>query len=183
MLGPIAVEAMGITLMHEHIVLDTSVGGGDLVARPTSDLAERPLDISMLGDLRMNPFLNRDNCGLLDAKVAIEELKLFVEYGGRTVVDPDQSGNWARSIGPAAHQPANGTQHRDGRRLLPGAVAPWLRQRDVDRDVAAAIARDCGVADDNPEVCAGLIGEIGVSKDFTAAEEKVLRGAARASPS
>jgi len=28
---------------------------------------------------------------------------------------------------------------------------------------------------------AGLIGEIGISKDFTAAEEKVLRGAARAS--
>ena len=32
-----------------------------------------------------------------------------------------------------------------------------------------------------PIVAAGLIGEIGVSKDFTPAEEKVLRGAARAS--
>ena len=33
-----------------------------------SRIAERPLDISMIGDLRMNPFLNRDNCGLLDVE-------------------------------------------------------------------------------------------------------------------
>ena len=32
-------------------------------------------------------------------------------------------------------------------------------------------------------ILAGLIGEIGVSKDFTAEEEKSLRGAARASRS
>jgi phosphotriesterase-related protein len=47
--------------------------------------------------------------------------------------------------------------------------------------IAEAIAADCGVSEDEPEVCAGIIGEIGVSKDFTPAEEKVLRGAARAS--
>ena len=47
--------------------------------------------------------------------------------------------------------------------------------------IAEAIARDCGLSEDEPEVCAGIIGEIGISKDFTPAEEKVLRGAARAS--
>lgn len=48
--------------------------------------------------------------------------------------------------------------------------------------IATAIARDCGgVADDMPLVAAGIIGEIGISKDFTAEEEKVLRGAAGAS--
>ena len=46
---------------------------------------------------------------------------------------------------------------------------------------ATKIAADCGVSEDEPEVCACIIGEIGVSKDFTPAEEKVLRGAARAS--
>ena len=46
----------------------------------------------MIGDLRMNPFLNRDNCGLLDVKAAVEELGHFVEYGGRTVVDPTNVG-------------------------------------------------------------------------------------------
>src|SRR4029078_7850339 len=86
-LGPIPVEQMGVTLMHEHIVLDTSswwhwpVGGSHI------GLAYKPLDVSMLGELRMNPFLNRDNCGLLDVDVAADELMHFVEHGGRAVVE------------------------------------------------------------------------------------------------
>ena len=91
-LGPIPVEAMGVTLMHEHIVLDTSSWWKRPCCASDIGFAERPLDISMIGDLRMNPFLNRDNCGLLDVKVAIEELAHFVEYGGRTVVDPTNVG-------------------------------------------------------------------------------------------
>src|SRR5581483_8060275 len=47
-------------------------------------------------------------------------------------------------------------------------------------DVAESIAYDCGASGRKPSVCAGLIGEIGISKDFTSEEEKVLRGAARA---
>ena len=42
--------------------------------------------------------------------------------------------------------------------------------------IAEAIAADCGVSEYEPEVCAGIIGEIGISKDFTLSEEKVLRG-------
>ena len=91
-LGPVPVEEMGVTLMHEHVVLDTSSWWKRPCCATEIGLAERPLDTSMLGDLRMNPFLNRDNCGLLDARVAIEELQHFVEYGGRTVVDPTNVG-------------------------------------------------------------------------------------------
>src|ERR1700688_5310447 len=91
-LGAIPVDEMGITLMHEHIVLDTSVWWRRPCCATDIGLAERPLDISMIGDLRMNPFLNRDNCGLHDAEVAIEELMRFVEYGGETAVDPTNHG-------------------------------------------------------------------------------------------
>src|ERR1019366_10085393 len=87
-LGPIPVEAMGVTLTHEHLLLDTSSWWKRPCCASEIGIAERPLDVSMIGDLRMNPFLNRDNCGLLDVKVAIEELGAFVEYGGQTVVDP-----------------------------------------------------------------------------------------------
>src|ERR1700683_1187111 len=84
-LGPIPVETMGVTLMHEHIVLDTSVWWRRPCCATDIGIAERPLDISMIGDLRMNPFLNRENYGLLDTKAAIEELNHFVEYGGQTI--------------------------------------------------------------------------------------------------
>jgi phosphotriesterase-related protein len=180
-LGPIPVEAMGVTLMHEHILLDASSWWKRPCCGSEIAIAERPLDISMLGDLRMNPFLNRDNCGLLDVKAAIEELNHFVEYGGKTVIDPTNLG-----IGrdPSALQRIS---RRTGLNIVMGAGfyleashPPYVREMSIEA-IAGAIARDCGVSEDEPEVCAGIIGEIGVSKDFTPAEEKVLRGAARAS--
>ena len=180
-LGPIPVKEMGVTLMHEHIVLDTLSWWKRPCCATEIGLAERPLDISMLGELRMNPFLNRDNCGLLDTKIAIEELQHFVEYGGRTVVDPTNVG-----IGrdPSALQRIS---RRTGLHIVMGAGfyleqshPPYVKDMSIEA-IAEAVARDCGVSEDEPDVCAGLIGEIGVSKDFTSAEEKVLRGAARAS--
>jgi phosphotriesterase-related protein len=180
-LGPVAVEAMGVTLMHEHILLDTSSWWKRPCCASDIGLAEKPLDITMIGELRMNPFLNRDNCGLFDAEAAAEELMRFVELGGRTVVDPTNVG-----IGrdPAALQRIS---RRTGLNIVMGAgfyLQPshpdYVKRMSVD-DIAQAIARDCGGLDDKPEVTAGLIGEIGVSKDFTEEETKVLRGAARAS--
>jgi phosphotriesterase-related protein len=180
-LGPIPVEDMGVTLMHEHILLDTSSWWKRPCCASEIGFAERPLDITMIGDLRMNPFLNRDNCGLLDVNTAIEELGVFVEYGGRTVVDPTNLG-----IGrdPSALQRVS---RRTGLHIVMGAGfymeashPPYLKDMSVEA-IAEAIAADCGLTDYDPEVCAGIIGEIGISKDFTPAEEKTLRGAARAS--
>lgn len=180
-LGPIPVDSIGVTLMHEHILLDTSSWWKRPCCASDLGFAQRPLDISMIGELRMNPFLNRDNCGLLDVKVAIEELNYFVELGGRTVVDPTNLG-----IGrdPSALQRVS---RRTGLNIVMGAGfyleashPDYVKAMSVGA-IAEAIASDCGVSDDDLEVCAGIIGEIGVSKDFTPAEEKVLRGAARAS--
>jgi phosphotriesterase-related protein len=180
-LGPIPVADMGITLMHEHIVLDTSSWWKRPCCATDIGMAEKPLHVSMLGDLRQNPFLNKDNCGLLDADVAAEELMKFVEYGGRTVVDPTNLG-----IGrdPSALQRIS---RRTGLHIVMGAgyyLEPShpgeVKEMSVEA-IAEAIANDCGHGKNPPETCAGLIGEIGISKDFTKAEEKVLRGAARAS--
>jgi phosphotriesterase-related protein len=55
-----------------------------------------------------------------------------------------------------------------------------VKAMDVD-DIARLIIHDVGGGEQQPEIMAGLIGEIGVSKDFTEAERKSLRGAARAS--
>jgi phosphotriesterase-related protein len=180
-LGPIPVESMGVTLMHEHILLDTSSWWKRPCCASDIGFAERPLDVSMIGELRMNPFLNRDNCGLFDVKVAIEELKSFVEYGGQTVVDPT---NFGIGRDPSALQRIS---RRTGLNIVMGsgfyleASHPdYVKTMSVEA-VAEAIGADCGVSEDEPEVCAGIIGEIGISKDFTPAEEKVLRGAARAS--
>jgi phosphotriesterase-related protein len=181
-LGPIPVEELGITLMHEHLLLDASSWWQRPCCGSEIALAERPIDVSMIGELRMNPFLNRDNCQLLDVNAAIEELGLYTDLGGRSLVDATNLG-----IGrdPRALQKIS---RRTGLNVVMGAgfyLEPshpdYVKAMSVEQ-IATAIARDCGaVPDDRPIVAAGIIGEIGVSKDFTPAEEKVLRGAAQAS--
>src|SRR5437868_3708168 len=91
-LGPVPAEEMGVTLMHEHLLLDASSWWKRPCCAAEIGLAERPIDTAMIGELRMNPFLNRDNCQLLEPESAIEELMKFVELGGRTVVDPTNIG-------------------------------------------------------------------------------------------
>ena len=56
----------------------------------------------------------------------------------------------------------------------------WMRTMDVEA-IARFIVDDVGGGETQPPVMAGIIGEIGVSKDFTEAERRSLKGAARAS--
>ena len=180
-LGPIPVAAMGTTLMHEHILLDTSSWWKCPCHASEIALSQQPVNIEILGELRMNPFVNRDNCFLLDVDLAMSELGRFADLGGHTVVDPTNLG-----IGrdPAALQ-------RIARRTrlnivmgsgfyLEQSHPDWFKRMDVD-EVAAFIVEDVGGGVQRPDVMAGIIGEIGVSKDFTPGEQKSLRGAARAS--
>lgn len=180
-LGPLPVEQIGITLMHEHILLDALKLWRCPCCAAERALAERPIDVTFLGELRMNPFLNRDNCLLADADLAAEELMRFKEQGGATVVDPT---NFGIGRDPAALRDIS---RRTGLNIVMGSgyyMEP-SHPEEVARfgidEVAEIIVRDCGGGDRQPDAMAGIIGEIGISKDFTAEEEKVLRGAARAS--
>ena len=94
-LGPIPVEAMGVTLMHEHILLDTSSWWKRPCCASDIAFAERPLDISMIGELRMNPFLNRDNCGLMDMKAAILQQNAMTHQQLAEQANATQAGNSA----------------------------------------------------------------------------------------
>ena len=179
-LGPLPVERMGITLMHEHILLDAGTSWARPCCAGDLHIAEKPVSVEFLGELRMNPYLNRDNCQLTDVDAAIAELRLFADQGGATVVDPTNCG--IGRDGRALQK----ISRRTGLNIVMGAGfylershPPQVAAMSED-DIADQIVADCGGGDVSPEVPAGLIGEIGVSKHFTAAEEKSLRGAAQA---
>jgi phosphotriesterase-related protein len=177
-LGPIAPEEMGVTLMHEHLLLDATPWFTEPAEASQRTLAYRPVSIEMLGALRNAPFICRDNCELFDEAAATDEVRRFRLAGGDTVVDPT-----CRGIGrdPRALQRisrATGLQVVMGAGYyLEPAHPRHVRDMSVDA-VADEIERD--VVDGVDGVRAGIIGEIGISKDFTPEEEKVLRGAARA---
>lgn len=181
--GPVPVDDMGVTLMHEHILLD-----GAKAWRCPCDIddegrrvSEQPVNIEIIGELRMNPYLNRDNVSLDDADVALRELERYKRFGGNTVVD-------ATTIGIGRDPEALARIARlSGLKIVMGtgfylefSHPDWLKTMDVEA-IAQFIVDDVGGGEMQPPVMAGIIGEIGVSKDFTEAERRSLRGAARAS--
>jgi phosphotriesterase-related protein len=180
-LGPLAVEKLGVTLMHEHILLDASGKWVPPCCCSERHMAEMPVKIENLGELQHNPLMSRDNCQLFDADLAIEELMKYRALGGETVVDPTNIG-----IGrdPKALQRIS---RLTGLNIIMGTgfyLEPshpdYVKTHSLET-LTDQIIYDVGGFSDKPEVVAGLIGEIGVSAAFTPNEEKSLRAAGRAS--
>ena len=177
-LGPVSSEELGITLMHEHLMVDATPWFEEPEEASRRAISRRPVSMDILGVLKNEPFLCQDNCQLLDEDAAVEEVSRFRRVGGGTIVDPT-----CRGIGrdPEALQRIS---RATGLHVVMGAGyylnqshPQWVASMSVG-DVASEIERD--VLEGVRGIKAGIIGEIGVSADFTSEEEKVLRGAARA---
>lgn len=178
--GPIPAAELGVTLMHEHLLNDCRCWWNKPKEASRARLACDPVHPGLLGELRMDPFVNVSNCTLDDERLAIAELADPVAQGARTVVDPTCQG-----IG------------RDPRALLRIAEATglnivmgggfYLQTSHPERvrgmaagDIADEIVHEAieGVAGTGIRI--GLIGEIGISAEVSPEEEKSLRGAAQA---
>jgi phosphotriesterase-related protein len=177
-LGPIPPEDLGVTLMHEHLLLDATPWFKEPEEASRRAIAHGPVRMKTLGALRNDPFLCRDNCMLFDEEAATDEVSLFRYAGGQTVVDPT-----CRGIGrdPKALQRIS---RATGLNVIMGAgyyLEPahpsYVKGMSIE---AVAEEAESDIVEGVQGVRAGIIGEIGISKNFTAEEEKVLRGAARA---
>lgn len=179
-LGPVPLKNLGVTLMHEHILNDCRCWWRGHDADFSSEILDVPITPGILSQLRNDPFANRDNCALDDEALAVQELMLFVAEGGATVVDPT-----CRGIGrdpEALTRIARST----GLNIIMGA-GYYLHSSHPDyllamseTDIADELIFEAqsGIGPDKTRI--GLIGEIGVSSDFTAAERKVLSASAAA---
>lgn len=177
-LGPVPAVDLGPTLMHEHLLNDCRCWWHRPTQPDRQHLAAAPVSPAILGELRMDPFVCLDNCALDDEAAAVDELRPAAALGCRTVVDPT-----CRGIGrdPAALvriAQATGLNVVMGAGYYLQASHPpgfaRLSVQDVCDEIVAEATEGIG------GVRIGLVGEIGVSSDFTAAEELSLRGAARA---
>ena len=175
--GPIPVGDLGMTLMHEHILNDCACWWNP-PGPDRAHLADAEVEAANLWELRQDPFVSRRNIRLDDEGAAIDELGLFAREGGRTVVDPTCLGIGRDPSALRRISRATGLNIVMGAGYYLQASHPpelaTMSEDDVaDRIVAEAINGVDGVR-------IGLIGEIGVSSDFTPDERKSLRGAARA---
>src|SRR5437667_9698849 len=87
-LGPIAADQMGITLPHEHLLIDFEVMFRDPASASERGLAYQPVSMENLGWVRHNFSSNLDNLRLLDEHVARHDAPLVKNAGGRALADP-----------------------------------------------------------------------------------------------
>ena len=77
MLGSISSEAMGITLPHEHLLIDFKVMFAEPAAASDKGRAWEPVSLANLGWVRQHFNANLDNLRLTDEQVAADEIRLF----------------------------------------------------------------------------------------------------------
>ena len=175
-LGPIAKAEMGITLSHEHCLIDITC----TAKRPTDERerqrASEPLSFKNVGYARYHPLDIRDNLLMLDEELAISELRHFKEAGGQTVVDMtnDDLGRNPRALVRISN--ATNLNIIMGSGYYEGAAQDAGKMvKRTEEDIAAEIVADLRTGAHGTEVRAGLIGEIGCSWPLKELERKSLR--------
>jgi len=179
-LGPIAGEAMGITLPHEHLLIDFEVMFREPANSAERGLARQPVSLANLGWVRHNFSSNLDNLQLLDEAVARDEALLFKHAGGQTFVDPTNRGLARDPLALARVARATGLNIIMGSGYYVAAAHPADMDRRTVDDIARELVTDLTEGVDGTGVRAGFIGEIGTTWPWTDNEKKVLRAAVAA---
>jgi phosphotriesterase-related protein len=150
-LGPVAPEALGATLMHEHIIID------------------------------LRHSLYAFDAILDDVELAVDELRRFKAAGGGTVVDVTNKamGRDVRAQERIARESGVHIVAATGYYTEP-YYPPEVYELSTNR-LADRIVAELTEGIDGTGVRAGIIAEIGTGRDFLKpAEERVFRAAARA---
>src|ERR1700730_10390908 len=177
-LGPIAGDAMGITLPHEHLLIDFAVMFREPATGAERGLSRQPVSLANLGWVRHHFSSNLDNLQLRD------EALLFKHAGGQTFVDPTNRGLARDPLALARVARATGLNIIMGSGYYVDAAHPPGMDRRTADDIARELVADLTVGVDGTGVRAGFIGEIGTTWPWTDNEKKGVRaaGAAKREP-
>lgn len=178
--GPIDASDLGMTLMHEHVLNDCRCWWHKPKEPERQYLAGGFVCMEILSELRQDPFVNRHNITLDDEALAVKELEQFAAVGGRTLVEPTCQGIGRDPLAMRRISAESGLNIVMGAGYYLGSSHPAKVAAMSADDIAAEIVREAVQGVDGTDVKIGLIGEIGVSSDFTESEKKSLRGAAQA---
>lgn len=178
--GPVPSDGLGLTLSHEHVFTDVRHvrWARSRDAGWNWDVALGPVAAPLLGLLRHDPYYAVQNCELNEPDVAVAELEAARAVGVQTLVDPT-----CEAIGRFPELLAT-VSERSGIQIVIGSgyyiegshpsALRYLTESQIADQILHELRDGVGTSGIRP----GIIGEIGVSDDFTTEERKVLRGAA-----
>jgi phosphotriesterase-related protein len=179
-LGPIEPDALGPTLIHEHIFFDLSVYHDQRFGPGKAEpLPDEPLGIQHLSVLKHNVARLRDNVHQRDLDVAEAELGRFKEVGGQTIVEVSSGGLVPNYAGLAE------MARRTGLNIIAGtgyyiaaSHPPELAAKSVEQ-VTEEMLRDVLEGIPGTGVRAGVLGEIGTTEPLAPTERTVLEATGR----
>lgn len=189
--GPIAPEALGMTLPHEHLIIDYKPAsdtpeGWRAIGNEKPSTAEEiafydaPLTMDRIGAAYMGK-PNRDDLRLQDEALAIKEVTDYKWSGGGSIVEVTSGGLGRNPQALKRISQATGVNVIMGSGWYEhGFVGDTIDSRSA-LNLAEEIVRDITVGVGNTGIRAGIIGEVGVRQADTPYERKILAAAARAS--
>ena len=179
-LGSIEPESLGITLTHEHLLIDLAC-----YFRPPDEASERawvnaPFTMDRRGGIRQRWGYNLDEFKLLDVQTAVDEVLRYKYLGGNSLVDATSVGIARDPLALARISRATDLNIVMGASYyLPLSHPPDMDQR-TEESIADQIIRDITVGVSDTGVRSGIIGEVGNFWPMSDNERKVLRASAHA---
>ena len=179
-LGPIDPAQLGITLTHEHLLIDMSPLYGPPEQAGAKGFYYQPVSLENVGRIRHWAERNLDNVQLTDVSAAIDEANTYKQYGGGTLVDATSIGIKRDATGLARISRATGVHVIMGASYYVDAAHPAEIDDMSEDDVVRQIVADVTEGVDGTSHRSGVIGEVGCSWPLMPNERKALRASARA---
>ena len=179
-LGPIDPEALGVTLTHEHMLVDAS------------SFSLLPMEASERGAHYRDPY----RMAMFDVPAAIEEVNLFKQYGGTSLVECTPIDLARDPVGLARISRATGVNVIMGTSYYVSHTHPDDMDSRAEDEIVEEIVADVtagapthrwefvaatpSLIRTQTDIRAGVIGEVGCSWPIADNERKVLRASGRA---
>ena len=176
--GPLTRSDLGTVTTHEHVLLDLTAFYQALPVPGVEDPATQKVEMWNLGILSRDCYALKDNLLLMDEEVQAEEIAYFKRAGGDTVVDASLPGIGRDPAALKRIAEKTGLNIIMGTGFYVGQTHPAELATMTDRQVADLMVKELTEGADGTGICAGYIGEIGISEIFDDKERKVLRAAA-----
>ena len=179
-LGLINSEDLGVTLAHDHVLIDGTFMYVEPEEISQKGLAHQKITLENRGWVGYHWTSNLDNVELKDEELAVTELKRFVAAGGHSIVDPTNVGLGRDPQALARIARLTGMNIIMGAGYYLGTTHPDNMTDRSEESITEEIVRDIEVGVGNTSIRAGLIGEIGCAYPWWKNEKKSLRAAVAA---